>query len=81
MADVLLLTDIADATLISNSFNQFKQNLSHVLGITTATDQATHIRNLHRADKIRDKTVWKKYTFNPKKHKASFIEDEFEEFR
>lgn len=78
MADITV-QQIQDAIEASKSFNQFRQDIMHKLDIITDTDKAIHARNLVRAQKIREGA--KTYQFHPKIHKASFIEDEFEEFR
>lgn len=78
----LTIDHIVDAVRDAKSFNNFRQYIMHTLGETTPTDEAIHVRNLRVAALIRSKEKFaRQWVFRPEKHKASFIEDEFEEFR
>lgn len=70
---------IIAAVEASKSFNEFRQHIMHIQNKVTDTDKAIHARNLVRAKKIREGS--KTYQFHPNVHKASFLEDEFKEFR
>jgi TFIIF-interacting CTD phosphatase-like protein len=79
MTDKLTVADIQEAIVEFDDYHKFHEHLCHKLGITTKTDIAIHKRNLARVQMIKDPK--KNYTFNPMVHKASYIEDEYAEFR
>ena len=75
------MAQVQEALEENEDFHKFRQDLMHRLDIVTSMDKAIHARNLDRAMRIRDQEKYKRYKFNPRRHKPSFIEDEFAEFR
>jgi hypothetical protein len=71
--------DILQAIEDSDDFNGFRQRIMHALDKATATDYAIHEHNLDLVKRI--KSEKHKDVFDPRRHKASFIGDEFAEFR
>lgn len=64
------------------SYHKLHEFILHELGEITATDEAQHLRNLHRASLMRpDNKGACKMKYQPNTFKASRIEDEFAEFR
>ena len=82
MGDTLTLSKILAAIEDCESYHKFHERLLHELGQITKTDEAQHKRNLYRASLMRPDNKGKcKLKYQPHKFCASYIEDEFEEFR
>ena len=76
LAALLKLIDECD------TFHQLHEEIAHKQGKITKTDEARHQQNLYRAQQMRPNAKnQSRMPYIPNKFKASWIEDEFADFR
>lgn len=72
---------LLEMILVNDSYHGLHEDLAHVQGQITKTDEAIHTRNLWRAGEMRKDPKASKMKFIPYKFPPSRIEDEFAEWR